>query len=186
MGRHAAEPGRILAPATSRVNGVLALHGEMPLRENQISRLLGLYPTATRTALHALERAGVARRVRRAGHNEWELDAASPYADIARRMALVDLGLRGLLSDEARVLGIYAFGSVPAGTALPESDLDIFIVGKVDQHEVTSAFRPVEKVIGRTIDAVIRSASETRDLVDQGDAFIRAALAGQRLWGTWS
>jgi hypothetical protein len=176
----------LLTPTSSRVNIVLALHAGAPLRASEITRLLDLYPNATRVALKTLVRAGIARTIARHGHDEYALETTSSYADVARRLALVDLDLRSLLPEDAKILAIFAYGSVPEGRAQKTSDLDLFMVGKVDQRVVDAAFRPVEELIGRTLDVVIRPAAEVRRLVEAGDSLTTQAMDGVRLWGTWS
>jgi predicted nucleotidyltransferase len=177
----------MLSRTVSRVNSMLMLSSDTPLRMGTITSRLGLpHHNATTVALDRLVKTGSVRAEVRHGHTEFEPDRDSPYFRPSLEVAVIDLRLRDLLPDSASVLAIFAFGSVLSGTANQESDLDILIVGKVEPTVVSRCFRPVEAMLSRTLDVIVRSAAETRDALEAGDQAVSAAVSGLRVWGTWS
>lgn len=177
----------MLAPSVAKVNSVMQLANERPLRAYSITRRLGeRFHTKTVSALRTLVRLGIARSVDRQGHAEYEPNPDSPYADVARRLAFIDLGIRDLLPAEAKIVAIFVHGSLVDGRDNPASDLDVLIVGNVDLRQARAAFAPLERMLGRAVDVSVRTAAQTRDGVEAADRFTVDALAGMRVWGTWS
>ena len=171
----------------AKVNAVVQLANERPLRAYSISRRLGeRFHTKTVSALRTLLRLGVVRAVERQGHQEYEPNPESPYADVARRLAFVDLGIRELLPVDAKVVAIFVHGSLADGRDTPSSDLDVLVIGKLDVRETRQALAPLERMLGRSVDVTVRSAAEVRDAVDAGDEFVLDAIHEMRVWGTWS
>ena len=164
----------MLAPSVAKVNAVLQLSNERPLRPYSISIRLGegWLHNKTVSALRTLERSGIVRAVDRQGHSEYEPNPESPYADVARRLAFVDLGVRDLLPADARVVAIYLHGSVVEGVATRDSDLDVLVIGKVDPREARRALAPLERMLGRSLDVSVRTATEIREAIASGDASI--------------
>jgi len=78
----------VLAPSVAKVNAVLQLANEQPLRPFTITNRLGegWLHNKTVSALRTLERIGIARPVQRQRHTEYEPNPESPYADVAHRL----------------------------------------------------------------------------------------------------
>ena len=83
-------------------------------------------------------------------------------------------------------MAIFVHGSLVDGRDNPASDLDVLIVGNVDLRQARAAFAPLERMLGRAVDVSVRTAAQTRDGVEAADRFTVDALAGMRVWGTWS
>jgi predicted nucleotidyltransferase len=178
----------MLARSVAKVNAVLQLADERPLRPYSITRRLGSewLHNNTVSALRTLERAGVVRSVLRQGHREYEPNPESPYADVARRLALVDLGIRDQLPADAKVLAIFVHGSIVEGVEHSGSDLDVLIVGKIEVRKARSALAPLATMLGRSVDVTVKRAAEARDALDAGDPFLNEILKRSvRVWGTW-
>jgi predicted nucleotidyltransferase len=178
----------VLAPSVAKVNAVLQLANERPLRPYTITSRLGhgWLHNKTVSALRTLERIGIVRPVQRQRHTEYEPNPESPYADVAHQIALIDLGIHDLLPASSQVMAIYVHGSVAEGSANPDSDLDVLLIGKIDPREARAALAPVERMLGRSLDVTVRSAAEVRDAIAAGDAFVTEILSrGVRVWGIW-
>lgn len=178
----------MLAPSVAKVNAVLQLANEQPLRPYTITSRLGegWLHNKTVSALRTLERIGIARPVQRQRHTEYEPNPESPYADVAHRLALIDLGIHDLLPKSSQVIAIYVHGSVAEGSANPDSDLDVLLIGKIDPRVARQALAPVERMLGRSLDVTVRSAAEVREAIVGGDAFVNEILErGIRVWGIW-
>jgi predicted nucleotidyltransferase len=178
----------VLAPSVAKVNAVLQLANERPLRPYSITNRLGegWLHNKTVSALRTLERIGIVRSVQRQRHYEYEPNPESPYADVAHRLALIDLRIHDLLPKSSQVMAIYAHGSVAEGSANRDSDLDVLLIGKIDPREARAALAPVERMLGRSLDVTVRSAAEVRDAIAAGDGFVTEILSrGVRVWGIW-
>jgi predicted nucleotidyltransferase len=177
----------MLAPSVAAVNAVLMLGNERPLRAYTITKRTGAKSHAmTLSALKTLQNMGLVTADERQGHVEYAPNQNSPYYEIARRMALVDLGLGRRLPDDSRVLAVWVYGSLADDQQTTESDLDVFIVGKADPAAVRRSFEPISQMIGRGIDVLIMTDAETRAAAAVHDEHVEAALKGVPVWGKWS
>ena len=177
----------MLAPTVARTNVVLMLHAGTPLRAGTIASLAGLPRQVAVSALDTLERRGVARRVRRLDHDEYEPDRDSPHFPAAHLAALADLPLDEALADE-RVDAVFAYGSLATpGAAGPESDLDLLVIGRVrDPRQVSARLQELGARLGRAVDAIFLTPEQVREARESGDPHVASALAGLRIRGTWS
>jgi predicted nucleotidyltransferase len=176
----------MLATTVARVNVVMMLRSNPPFRLAEISKASGLDHAIVRSALATLVGRGMVVRDDSREYPSYSPNVRSPYYQAALSTALVDLGLGDRLPAGSKALAIFVHGSVPAGQASPQSDLDVFVVGKIDTRATTAAYRPLEAMIGRTIDVTARTSAETQDALAADDVFFRRAIAGQRVWGEWS
>ena len=176
----------MLAPTVARTNVILMLHANAPLRAGTIATLAGLPRAVAVSALATLERRGVARRRHRLGHDEYEPDRDSPYYPAAHLAALVDLPLDDAFAGE-RIDAVFVYGSCATpGAARPDSDLDLLIIGRVEEPRVLNArLQEVGARIGRAIDPILLSPEQARHGLETGDPHLSTALAGVRIRGRW-
>lgn len=177
----------MLAPSVATINTLLMLGNEPSWRPYAMTRRTGAKSnTVTISALRTLERTGVVRQLEHGGHREYAPATDNPYYEAARRMALVDLGLGKLLPTDARVLAIFIHGSLAEGKATPDSDVDVFVVGKADPKAISRAFRPVELLLGRMLDVTVMTSAQVHEAIRSNDTFVKGAVEnGVCVWGTW-
>lgn len=167
------------------VNSVLMLHADTPLAAADVARAAGVAYTPAVSALATLEKRGLARRTRRAGHDEFEPDKRSPYYPMAFATALVNLPIGDALRGQ-RVYAVYAYGSLahPGGGAR-SSDLDLFIVGDVkDRAAMIERLTAVGARLNRVVNAFILSPEQFEHAKAQQDLHVASALAGVRILGS--
>lgn len=177
----------VFAPSVARTNGILMLHAQVPLRASVISRLAGERSrTATASALRTLEKRGIVARTRRVDHDVFQPNRDSLYFPTAYETALVDLPIGPALKED-RVFAVFVYGSMArSGSATPESDLDVLVIGRVKDPKRTNArLQEVGERLGRQIDAWFMTPDEARALDENGDLHFRQALDGVRILGAW-
>lgn len=105
-------------------------------------------------------------------------DAAyEPLAELLRRSFGVEGQLREGL-DRPDVHAAVIFGSWASGARLPDSDVDVLVVGDADLRELRRVVRPVGKSTGRTIDLIVLGDDEFRRLLTERSSFIRQLMEG--------
>ncbi len=174
----------LLPRTVALVNSVLMLSADVPLPAADIARAAGVAYTPAVSALATLEKRGLVRRTRRAGHDEFEPDKQSVYYPMAYATALVDLPLADAMRGQ-RVYGIYAYGSLAQpGGGTRSSDLDLLIVGDIkDRAIMIGRLTTMGERLNRVIDPFILSPEQFERGKQQGDRHVVSALAGVRLTG---
>jgi predicted nucleotidyltransferase len=70
----------------------------------------------------------------------------------------------------------FIFGSFAQGAESPESDIDLFVVGDISGRELAQLLGPAKERLGRELNPVRMTASEFRDKLQKGDAFLNRLL----------
>jgi predicted nucleotidyltransferase len=104
-----------------------------------------------------------------------------PLRDLVRRaVGMVPL-LRATLDREDVQLA-FIYGSVAAGTDRPDSDVDVLIVGMVDDLALSSVLATVEAQTGREITPVIYPPDEFRTGLQQGNSFLASVVRKPKIF----
>lgn len=179
----------MFSPTVARANAVLMLNPSVPLEIGEVQRLASLSSYAVaQSALETLSKRDLVRGVQRAGRLAFAPNRRSPYHRVAYQAALIDLPWMESLAakgvDRAQVRAIFVHGSIARGDAGARSDLDVLVIGAVEPTTVLAAFRPIEQMIGRTIDPAVFRTEQVRDKLEAGDKALESILNnGIRVWG---
>ena len=151
----------------------------------ELSRELGFSATIVGRELQRLERAGVLRSDQVGGTRRYEVDAGSPIAAEVRSLVQKTIGIEARLAQALRdVPGVeeaFLFGSYARGQERATSDLDLFVVGSVDQEVLSERLAEVERALGRDVNVVSYEPDELDRLRSEGDRFVTDVLAGPRI-----
>jgi predicted nucleotidyltransferase len=175
-----------------RVLGVLLSRPDVALHLREIARQAGLAPATVQREVMTLAHAGVLVR-QQVGRQV--VYAPSPDCNVIpelRRLVFKTVGLAGVVAEALRPLGervqhAALFGSTAAGTALPDSDVDLLVVGEASLTELADRLREARAVIGREVNIVSMSREALEAALQGGDAFLRNVLSGPHvaLKGDW-
>lgn len=175
-----------------RVLGVLFSRPDVALHLREIARQSGLAPATVQREVTSLAHAGVLVR-RRVGRQV--VYAPNPDCNVIpelRRLVFKTVGLAGVLAEALQPLGdrvqhAALFGSIAAGTALPDSDVDLLVVGEASLTELADCLREARAEIGREVNVVSMGRKALEAALQGGDAFLRNVLSGPHvaLKGDW-
>jgi predicted nucleotidyltransferase len=88
--------------------------------------------------------------------------------------------VREALVDAPGLEGAFVFGSVARGTAEPDSDLDIFLVGpRAERQRAIGLLVEVGFFVPRPVDVIGRDGAE---LYGAEEAFVQRVIAAPRIW----
>lgn len=90
--------------------------------------------------------------------------------------------LRRTLSTVEGIDLVLIFGSVAAGTATGQSDLDLLVIGNTGLRRITPALRGVAEALGREINPICVTPAEWRGKLQRGDAFATRVAAEPKFW----
>jgi len=151
----------------------------------ELARELGRAPQVVGRELDRLERAGILTSQRIGRARRYRIDGRSPIASEVRALVQKTLGvearLRSALASVPGVEEAFLFGSYARGDDRATSDLDLLVVGAVDQVALSEQLVEVEQELGRDVNVVSYARDELDRLHESGDRFIAEVLAGPRV-----
>lgn len=89
--------------------------------------------------------------------------------------------LREQLQDLQGVSCLFIFGSFAAGTAGADSDIDLFMVGDVEEDQVLQAVLAAERTLQREINYTLMTDREYRERQQKEDPFVMNVLRETRV-----
>lgn len=109
----------------------------------------------------------------------WEIRSTTRQMLIAKTVGLVELLRRALGPMVDRIDAAFVYGSIAKGTESTSSDIDLLVVSdRVSYAEIFEAARPVESVLGRSVNPNVMSSQEWREKRREEDSFA-TRIAGQ-------
>lgn len=156
-----------------------------PLHLRALERGSGVTVASVRQELGKLERLGMVARRRDGNRTYYTAQTGHPlYSDI-RGLVLKTSGLVELLQKALSTDGIacaFVFGSLASGTATPDSDVDLFVVGSLGLRRVTALLSGLGHRLGREINPHIFSVAEFARRRDAREHFVGNVLAAPKLF----
>jgi predicted nucleotidyltransferase len=151
----------------------------------ELARRLGRPAAVVGRELGRLEEAGILASSWIGRTRRYRVDEASPLSQEMRGLVQKTIGVEQVLRDALEgVSGVeeaFLFGSYAAGTERPASDLDVLLIGRVDQVALSEQLQEAERVLGREVNAVSYRPEEFEDLARMGEGFVADVIKGPRV-----
>lgn len=151
----------------------------------ELARETGWSPTIIGRELNSLEQAGILRSERIGNLRRYSVDADSPVASEIRSLVQKTIGVEAHLRRALRgIPGIeeaFLYGSYARGAERATSDLDLMILGSVDQELLSDRITDAERDLGRDVNPTTYEPAELERLQREGDQFVRSVLRGPRI-----
>jgi len=148
---------------------------EKDLYLTEIARALGKKPAYYQRILNGFSEEGILTDERRGSMRFFRLNKNYPLYEEVKRIFSKTLGVEKMLNDLADKLdGVecaFLFGSVASSRENLESDIDLMLIGSVDQDFLTNEIAGLEGEIGREINYHIYGHKEAADKIASGDGF---------------
>ena len=159
-----------------------------PDRDYYLSELVRLTELAPRTVQLELDRLveGEVLTERRDGNRRYvRANPQNPLYESLRQILMKTEGfadvLAAALRTDDKVELAFVFGSMAAGTARSESDVDLLVVGDAGLEEVARRLRGAVTQLGREINPVVWSRSEWERRLATKDHFLDRILSAPRV-----
>lgn len=160
--------------------------GDQEIHLRDLARLAGLSPAALQKELTSLAAKEFVLTRRDGNRLYYRANIGHPLYPELRGIVLKTTGIAAELSRAlASVEGIdiaLIFGSVAAGTATGQSDVDLLVIGNTGLRKITPALRGVAETLGREINPVCLTPAEWREKREKGDAFAMRVSSEPKLW----
>lgn len=151
----------------------------------ELARQLGFSATIVGRELKSLEQAGILRSERIGSVRRYRVDERSPIASEIRSLVQKTVGvearLRDALADLAGIEEAFLFGSYARGDERATSDLDLMVIGPVDQEALSERLVDVERDLGRDVNVVTYERDELDRARRRDDRFVVDVVEGPRV-----
>jgi DNA-binding transcriptional ArsR family regulator len=157
--------------------------GELHTRE--IARRADLNEATIRQELKKLEGSGLVLRRRDGNRVLYGANPAHPLFEDIRSLVAKTSGLSAVLRsalEPARVQIAFVFGSMADGSAKPESDVDLMIIGDLTLRGATKHLSGIGTRLAREVNPHVMTPEEFAKRRKARDHFIKTVLAGPKLF----
>jgi len=155
---------------------------EYYLRE--LVRLTGFAPRTIQVELDNLMESDLLLERRSGNRRYLKANIDSQFFKTLQELVLRSEGFIGVLNEALGNEGIqfaFVFGSMAAGTAGADSDVDLLVVGELGLRKVVRRLHGVPDQIGREINPVVWTETEYRHRLYEEEHFLAEILQGPRI-----
>ncbi len=149
---------------------------EVSLYVREISQILNIDAGNLSKELSRLEKTGIFNSQLRGNQKYYNINKSySLYKElraIVFKTIGIEGGLKSLLNDLAGISCAFIYGSFAEGKEHSSSDIDLLIVGKVDEDMLIKRIDAFEKELGREINYNIYPPLEFKQRLEKNDSFI--------------
>lgn len=151
-----------------------------------IARRTGFSVNAVRRELTGLAEVEIIRRVRDGNRTYYQANPDCPLLPELSALMRKTAGLADVLRDHLKPLLsraelAFIYGSQAAGTAAAGSDVDLLMVGDVDDLALHKAVGKAEGELGRTINYTLLSVADFRRRRREKGGFLARVLSGPKI-----
>ena len=153
----------------------------------QITRLTAAGQGSVQRELKKLTEAGILERLEQGRQVYFKAKGNCPIFDELKGLILKTAGLaevlRAALSPMSDKIDLaFVFGSQARGKAKAASDIDLFIVGNVDELELHRFISQAEMKLNRPINYTYLTAQEYKKRKKEKGGFLSRVLAGEKIF----
>ncbi|MFI5345746.1 MAG: nucleotidyltransferase domain-containing protein [Elusimicrobiota bacterium] len=170
----------------ARLIAAFAMRPGERLYLREAARLIKADVRAVKVELDRLERLGFLKRETSGNRRYMQVNQAFTLYPELKAMVIKTAGLggslRAALTQLSGIRFAFVYGSVAKGEETPESDLDLFIVGKVSGPLVHKALAGTKAALSREVNTSRFTLEEVQARLKKGDSFIKDVLKGPKIF----
>ena len=152
----------------------------------EVARLIKADVRAVKVELDRLERLGFLKSEASGNRRYMKVNQAFPLYPELKAMVIKTVGLgeslRAALTQLPDIRFAFVYGSIAKGQETADSDLDLFIVGKVSGPLLHKALSGAKAAVRREINTSRFTLEEVHNRLKKGDSFIKDVLNGQKIF----
>jgi predicted nucleotidyltransferase len=157
--------------------------GEVHLRE--IQRQTGFAVGTVRQDVEKLVKIGLVTRRKDGNRVYYAANQVHPVVNDIRQLVLKTVGLADVLAEalrDDRVRCALVFGSVAAGTAGAESDIDLLVIGDIGLRKLSELLDGVGDRLGREINPHVLSPAEFAKRAGAKEHFVSSVMRSEKIF----
>ena len=152
----------------------------------ELERLLGIPVSMIRKELMRLQEDGIFLSQRKGNLTLYSLNQSYQLFDELKSIVFKTIGIQGLLQDilkETKGVEVaFIYGSFAKNEAKAASDVDLFIIGKVDEDQLIREMNRLERVLKREINYSLYTPKDFQRKRRQRDSFIMDLLENKKIF----
>jgi predicted nucleotidyltransferase len=171
----------------ARLIAHFVLHPQQSMHFRALQRHTTLPHRSLQTELGRLEGLGVVIRRRDGRHVTFTAQAEAPVwialRQVVRHVANPVELLRDALADATGIDAAFVYGSTARGDARPDSDVDLFVIGSLeDTTDLAARTMEVSALLQREVNVSRYVAAELTDRLRSGSPFLKRVMAAPKHW----
>jgi predicted nucleotidyltransferase len=156
------------------------LNPESEYYVREIVRMTGENYNAVRRELANLEAFGLITGQKKGNQQYYTVNRGFFLYNELQKIVLKTEGIAKTITDDLGGLGtigcMFIYGSFAQGTAGAKSDIDLFIVGDIDENVLIPRIHASEKAINREINYTLMRTQELKKRKQSGDPFVKNVM----------
>ena len=169
----------------AKLLGWLLRHSDESFFVRQLEQLIEENSTNISRELRRLEHMGIVQSEKQANLKYYEINHNCPFYDELRGLFLKTVGVPTEIKEALKgVEGIdmaFIYGSLARGEEVSGSEIELFVVGNIDEDKLLEGLPNLESRLGREINCTIYGVEEFRKKSKQGNQFINTVLKESKL-----
>jgi predicted nucleotidyltransferase len=161
------------------------LNPESEYYVREIVRMTGENYNAVRRELANLETLGLITGQKKGNQQYYTVNRTFFLYDELQKIVLKTEGIAKIIRDDLAPVSdiecMFIYGSFARGTAGAQSDIDLFIVGNVDENTLIPLVNKSEEAINREINYTLMHSDEFKKRKDSGDPFVKNVIQEKKI-----
>jgi len=151
----------------------------------ELEKILNYSVANIRRELIKLENAGLFLSENKGNQVYYYLNKSYPIFNELKNIIFKTSGVAKLLYDTLRnfkgINHAFIYGSFAKGEEREDSDIDLLIIGKINEDKLIDALNQLEKKLQREINYTIYSKKQFEEKKEKGNSFILDILQGKKI-----
>jgi len=152
----------------------------------ELERILNISVGNIRRELLSLEKARLFKREKVGNQVYYSVNKESPIFEELRKIVSKTIGAGGLIKNVLKkIKGIkfaFIFGSYAKGKENSLSDIDLMVIGKLNEDELISEILKVEKQLSREVNYHIFSLTDWKKKLKENNSFLKNILSQSKIF----
>jgi predicted nucleotidyltransferase len=178
--------GLLGSKSRARLLTIFVAHPTEEFYAQRLTAMTGLAESSVRYELGRLERLGLLVARKEGREKYYRIHNRHPLLPDLKQIVYKTSGLGEILRQAigglSGVEAAFIFGSVARGDGRAPSDVDLFVLGALDQTRLAAALREAEGRLGREINLVTMGPKEWQRRRDAGEGFIDELLRSAKIF----
>ncbi|MFA5360545.1 MAG: nucleotidyltransferase domain-containing protein [Candidatus Paceibacterota bacterium] len=151
-------------------------HPENAFYLRQISRFLGKEPGVFQRDINNLVKDGILESYYEGNNRFFKINKKYPLYKDLKNIFFKTIGAKGelekILKDIKGVKNAFIYGSFAKGEEQKQSDIDLCIIGSIDENSLIRKLTQLEKKLEREINYILIDEKEYKDRLKNKDSFL--------------